>query len=99
MQDLDGLLAFDARLIALSWLVKRNMQCFDLDVVIPVWHGLLPIWEKADQAEGVYQLVADFVEMNHPFYQDRENLCELLRGVVLEGGMPSGPRKRRLRDS
>jgi hypothetical protein len=78
-------LAADLGLMALSHLLKNNMQYFTLEEVIPAWNEALPIWTKYEEAEVVYSLLADFMESGSPYLYEPEVLLELLNRMACSG--------------
>jgi hypothetical protein len=77
--------AADLGLIALSHLLKNNMQYFALEEVIPAWNEALPIWTKYEEAEVVYSLLADFMESGSTYLYEPEVLLELLNRMACSG--------------
>jgi hypothetical protein len=78
-------LAADLGLIALSHLLKNNMQYFTLEEVIPAWNEALPIWNKYEEAQVVYSLLADFMESGSTYLYQPAVLLELLSRMACSG--------------
>jgi hypothetical protein len=72
----------DLALFALSELILRNRQYFNLGEIAEDWHSFLPVMVKMDEAAPVYEMVAVLMEDKCEFYYDEGNLAELLVKLV-----------------
>lgn len=78
-------IAEDAACIALSCLIRNNKEYFEPEATAEIWNEFLPIWVQQEQAEVVYALLADFLEMNLKFYQDPDEFRQVIERIFTGG--------------
>ena len=65
-QEENAILCTDNALASISKIIAFKSQHINLDQVLPLWFNALPVMEDSTESPGVYMLLCDLFDANHP---------------------------------